>query len=256
MTRCPEDCMEKKVLHVTPQENIPLILKDGFRLPQDVHPERRSPRRGMFENDVLFFELKNELGALNAIGWKQQLETERSKEEHGILAADVCICNWLDEEKLDRYTAKGLLRAERIAEKAADFVVSEHKRTSYKEEYYDIRHFKDRYIRPKHDFSYLPFDLLSTIAGDATHATETKYYEYGLGKIMEVLGYDTSDGYPGAHRTSQIYEQQFMNEIIVNDVEKIYNIRKTSIKELCKEYRDDLPVLCEVCTKQGFPKDG
>ena len=82
-----------------------------------------------------------------------------------------------------------------------------------------------------------PFSFLIKISIDSVHCTNEKgkrltdyeemnaainnktckYVQYNIGEIMEYLGYDTSDGYVGPYKKS-------MNEFIVSDINKIYNI--------------------------------
>lgn len=236
-TYCDDWCDKKNILmcdpksisglHTTTESFAKSILKNGFQHSK-YHPERISAGRGTGEDDIIFFEKNNKYGLENIEGWTENFKNFVPKRgsSYVTLKSDICSCNFLDKDELEFNNRK-------IVDKSVDFIMDSLS-IPKKDRKWAYEHFGER-LKTYND----PFSFLRKVSIDSVHCTDEKgkrltdyeemnaainnktckYFQYNIGEIMEYLGYDASDGYTGSSN-----RKIPINEFIVSDVNKIYNI--------------------------------
>lgn len=240
----PDHCDNIIGLHTTPKQWIPDIKQNGFKLPKDV-PSQHSSGKGASENDILFFERKNNRGVRYILGWKQSLEGNRNI-SNGIIQVSIHSCNHLDKTVLKN-------NRHELAMKGTQFIMDAQ---GYPE---SKRAWSEDFLGRRLESYDDPFEFLRKVATDSTHGIldasgkMVDVKEYNIGEVMTYLGFDTASGYSKSHFFSPDKEDRNAptNEIIVANPKLIYDIQEITPKELCEKYNDDIK-MSEVCQKLGI----
>ena len=141
----------------------------------------------------------------------------------------MCSCNHLDKAELDEQNAIKFefqsmwgspMKIGGLSKRAADMWIQENKEDNNKWVYGHIGSRLDSYEDP--------FSFLRKVAADVTHMDDDTrdIRRYGIGDVLEYLGYDTADGFLGWHN-----QDGPMNEIVVRDVDKIFDIQISDISQ-------------------------
>lgn len=227
-----KSCNPKEIngLHATSEEYAEGIIKSGFQHSKG-HEERVSFGKGSAEEDIFFFERDNPIGMKFINSWKHKFESER-KNPHVILKAKVCSCNYLNKNELIRNN-------DEIVSKSVDFIMKA-QGYSEKERKWAFDHLGGRLKYNKNsEYGFNdPFSFLRKVANDSDHCIYEiingkerckEVIRYNIGEVMDYLGYDTADGYTGSHMFDPRYRDVPINEFIVHDSSKIYDIQKMDL---------------------------